>query len=147
MNLAQRSCVTGGLISLVYLQDLSDSESLFGPLVAALFVLLVLLGNVFALRGKPSDLPAETITRRPTQHADEYPPLGVQVCVCVCVSVCVCVFLLACLLACLLAGAGLLACLFACLFVCLFVCFFLFVFAGVLVRVLVFLFVCLCVCE
>ena len=79
MNLAQRSCVTGGLISLVYLQHLSDSESLFGPLVAALFVLLVLLGNVFALRGKPSDLPAETISRRPTQHVDEYPPSGVQV--------------------------------------------------------------------
>ena len=42
-----------GLISLVYLHRLSDSESLFGPLVAALFVLLVLSGNVFASRGKP----------------------------------------------------------------------------------------------
>ena len=49
-----------GLISLVYLHLLSDSESLFGPLVAALFVLLVLSGNVFDTRGKPSALRAET---------------------------------------------------------------------------------------
>ena len=34
---------------------ISDSECLFGPLVAALFVLLVLSGNVFAARRKPSD--------------------------------------------------------------------------------------------
>ena len=36
-----------------------DSECLFGPLVAALFVLLVLSGNVFAARGKPSASRAE----------------------------------------------------------------------------------------
>ena len=34
---------------------ISDSECLFGPLVAALFVLLVLSGDVFAARRKPSD--------------------------------------------------------------------------------------------
>ena len=42
---------------------ISDSECLFGPLVAALFVLLVLSGNVFAGRRKPSDckpIPLET---------------------------------------------------------------------------------------
>ena len=44
----------------MYLQHLRDSESLFGPLVAALFVLLVLSGNVCASRGKPSALRAET---------------------------------------------------------------------------------------
>ena len=44
----------------MYLQHLSDSESLFGPLVAALFVLLVLSGNVFASRGKPSASRVET---------------------------------------------------------------------------------------
>ena len=34
------------------------------PLVAALFVLLVLSGNVFVSRVKPSDLPAETYPTR-----------------------------------------------------------------------------------
>ena len=49
---------SGGIRSLInsaYLQHLSDSKCLFGPLVAALFVLLVLSGNVFAARRKPSD--------------------------------------------------------------------------------------------
>ena len=38
---------------------ISDSECLFGPLVAALFVLLVLSSNVFVSKVKPSDLRAE----------------------------------------------------------------------------------------
>ena len=48
----------------MYLQHLRDSESLFGPLVAALFVLLVLSGNVFVTRGKPSASRAETSPTR-----------------------------------------------------------------------------------
>ena len=54
-NKAVRSGGIRSLINSAHLQHLSDSECLFGPLVAALFVLLVLSGNVFAARRKPSD--------------------------------------------------------------------------------------------
>ena len=47
-----------------FLPALRDSECPFGPLVAALFVLLVLSGNVFVTRGKPSASRAETSPTR-----------------------------------------------------------------------------------
>ena len=85
---------------------ISDSECLFGSLVAALFVLLVLSSNVFVSKVKPSDCkpnPLEThqlysrlisCTRKISiLHLEFKCVFG---CVCVCVRICVSVSVFVC---------------------------------------------------
>ena len=92
---------------------ISDSESLFGPLVAALF-LFVLSGNVFASRGKPSASRVETHRTRDLSVVLETHQLYSRLisctrkistlpwelkCVCVCVCLCACAFVRLCVCA------------------------------------------------
>ena len=54
-----------------------DTKSLWPPWLRRCLCFLFFLVTCSLLEG--SQVPAEAITRRPTQHFDEYPPSGVQV--------------------------------------------------------------------